>query len=208
MKTRRNKVILLVIYFLALILSCINPIYPHEMYLQHSATIIMMGFMIYITVKNNLSDRSFLCFFIFMIFHIIGARWIYSFTPYNSGIKTLTGFNINEFFGWTRNNYDRFIHFIFGFLFLVPVSEIYEKWFHLPKRFVFHVAFLFILGSSMFYELFEWVISIALSPEETEAYNGQQGDMWDSQKDMALAMTGGMVMISIRRLTLVVKRLR
>ena len=45
----------------------------------------------------------------------------------------------------------------------------------------------------MIYELFEWLITVFLSSEEADCYNGQQGDMWDAQKDMALAMIGSTV---------------
>ena len=40
------------------------------------------------------------------------------------------------------------------------------------------------------YELVEWGLSIGLSPEDAENYNGQQGDMWDAHKDMFLATIG------------------
>ena len=44
--------------------------------------------------------------------------------------------------------------------------------------------------SSLVYEWMEWAIALALSPEAAESYNGQQGDIWDPQKDMALAGLG------------------
>jgi putative membrane protein len=47
----------------------------------------------------------------------------------------------------------------------------------------------------MVYEVFEWGISVFLSPQDVEAYNGQQGDYWDAQKDMALALLGAILMI-------------
>lgn len=54
-----------------------------------------------------------------------------------------------------------------------------------------------ILSTSALYELFEWGIAIGLAPGAAEAYNGQQGDQWDAQKDMALATLGGMVSASL-----------
>ena len=45
-------------------------------------------------------------------------------------------------------------------------------------------------GLSMAYEIFEWLLTVFLSPEDADSYNGQQGDMWDAQKDMALALVG------------------
>lgn len=46
---------------------------------------------------------------------------------------------------------------------------------------------------SMIYELFEWSLTIIMSPQSAENYNGQQGDMWDAQKDMALALLGSII---------------
>ena len=50
------------------------------------------------------------------------------------------------------------------------------------------MAWLIIQTGSMIYELFEWLLTIA------DNYNGQQGDIWDAQKDMVLAMLGSTVM--------------
>ena len=52
------------------------------------------------------------------------------------------------------------------------------------------VAWPMVQAGSLFYELFEWALTLVLSPEDAEGYNGQQGDMFDAQKDMALAMLG------------------
>jgi len=195
MNQRWVKFALLGLYFLALVVSCIHPPYPDEIYLQHSATLLMAILLIYATVKNNLSNKAFALIFVFMLFHIIGARWIYSYTPYDQWIKSFSGFSINSYFGFKRNQYDRLIHFLFGFLMLVPLREIYYRWFGCPRKFTTHVALLFILSMSMLYEVFEWFISVVMSPEDAEAYNGQQGDFWDAQKDMALAMAGALFMI-------------
>ncbi len=43
---------------------------------------------------------------------------------------------------------------------------------------------------SKVYELIEWWFAIAMSPENAELYNGQQGDAFDAHKDMALALAG------------------
>lgn len=196
MHQRQIKTGLLILYFLALIVSCIHPPYPDEIYLQHSATLAVAIILIYTTVRNNLSNKSFACIVAFMLFHILGARWIYSYVPYDEWIKGITGFSINNYFGFKRNQYDRLIHFLFGFLMVLPVIEIYSRWFRCNRKIAVHLAFLFILAMSMIYEVFEWLISVVLSPGDAEAYNGQQGDFWDAQKDMALAMLGAILMLS------------
>lgn len=192
---RRIKSAALLLYILVLIITCINPIYPHEMYLQHSVTFLVFILLVYINVRNKLSNKAFLLIVTFMIFHIIGARWIYSYVPYDKWISSLTGFSINNYFGFKRNEYDRLVHFLFGFMLLVPLREIYSGWFKCTHKELTILAFLTILSLSMLYEIFEWSISIFLSPEDAQAYNGQQGDYWDAQKDMALAVTGALLTI-------------
>lgn len=200
MNQRWIKTGMLMVYFLFLVVFSLHPPYPHEMFLQHSATILIAVFLSYTTAKNNLSNTSFLIIVIFMLFHMIGARWIYSYTPYDQWINDLTGFSINCFFGFQRNQYDRLVHFLFGFMIIIPLREIYSRWAKCPPGIPILLAFLSILSLSMLYEVFEWSISIFLSPEDVEAYNGQQGDYWDAQKDMALALAGALVMILIIRL--------
>ncbi len=50
-----------------------------------------------------------------------------------------------------------------------------------------------VLAIGALYEIFEWQIAVLLAPSYAEAYNGQQGDVWDPQKDLALAGVGAAV---------------
>ena len=50
-----------------------------------------------------------------------------------------------------------------------------------------------VLAVGAVYEVIEWQIAIAFSPTQAEAYNGQQGDVWDPQKDMAMAGFGSIL---------------
>jgi putative membrane protein len=200
MDSKKVKLLLLFLVVLALVISCIHPVYPHEMYLQHSATVVLIGFLFYIFIKNNLSNLSFFFIAMMTVLHIIGARWIYSYTPYDRWIQSLFGFSINKLFHFKRNDYDRFVHFMVGFLLVIPLCEIYKIWLKMPAKLTRHVALLFVLATSMLYEVFEWLLSVFLSPDQADAYNGQQGDMWDAQKDMALAMLGAILMILILKI--------
>ena len=68
-----------------------KPVYPAEMLLQHSITLVMGAFLIMVIVKNSLSDRSFTLIVLFLLLHVIGARWIYSYVPYHEWIRFITG---------------------------------------------------------------------------------------------------------------------
>jgi putative membrane protein len=55
------------------------------------------------------------------------------------------------------------------------------------------IAVMFISATGAIYEVVEWIVSIVMSEHDAESYNGQQGDYWDPQKDMALAFVGSMI---------------
>jgi putative membrane protein len=200
MNYRNTKIWLLAILIFFLILTCIKPVFPDEIILQHTATFIMITLLTVIIIKNNISNQAFFCFILMTSIHIVGARWNYSYTPYDKWIQTIFGFSIDKYFNFKRNQYDRFVHFMYGFLMVIPFSEIYRNWFHIPGKMSKHIAFLFILATSLIYELLEWVVALILSPEQANAYNGQQGDFWDAQKDMGMAMFGALIMILILRI--------
>lgn len=52
------------------------------------------------------------------------------------------------------------------------------------------MAFLFVGAFSAAYEIFEWQLTLLAPASLADDYNGQQGDPWDSQKDMAMAILG------------------
>jgi len=158
-----------------------------------------------VIIKNSLSDRSFTIILLFLLLHIIGARWIYSNVPYKEWFRFIAGelspaLNISG-----RNHYDRFVHLMFGLMLFYPIREACEKWADWPSGLSGILAFLIITCCSLFYEVFEWGLTLVLSPQDAEDYNGQQGDMWDAQKDMALAFTGATLNLLV---TVVKKKLR
>ena len=176
------------------VLSCIHPIYPEEQLLQHLGTLVLLVPVCIDLKKNRLSLFAFACVSLFIIFHIIGARYIYSFVPYSEWIKSVFQVDINTLFPAARNNYDRFVHFIFGVLFLPFFVEILRIKSVRNKILSVLIAWAFIQALSMLYEVFEWMLTLVMSNEAANNYNGQQGDMWDAQKDMAIAMLGSTLM--------------
>jgi len=150
-----------------------------------------------VTIKNSLSDRSFTLIVLFLLLHVVGARWIYSYVPYNEWFRFITNESSTILNNAGRNHYDRFVHLMFGLMIFQPIREAYEKWAGCPVRLSGIIAFLTIACCSLFYEVFEWGLTLVLSPQDAEDYNGQQGDMWDAQKDMALAFTGAIINLLI-----------
>ena len=130
----------------------------------------------------------------FTILHVNGARYIYSYVPYKELAVSL-GLVDTGFFQDSRNHYDRLVHFSFGVLLFPYLVYICKKWFKLQQPIAVFMAWLMIQTGSMIYELFEWLLTIVMSADAADCYNGQQGDMWDAQKDMALALLGSTAML-------------
>lgn len=193
----RGQIILLAAFVLILAVSCIAPPYPQELLLQHIPTTIALALLVLLQRRKPLSDTSFRLILLFLLIHVLGARYIYSYVPYDEWSRAIIGTSISEIFGFQRNHYDRFVHFAYGLIFSYIVHEVALRRFKLRDPVAYYIAIESTMATSMLYELFEWWIAIALSPEAAEAYNGQQGDMWDAHKDMALATLGSMITIGV-----------
>jgi putative membrane protein len=181
---------------LGFIVTIINPIYPNEQGLQHLGTLVISIPLLVDLRENKLPFYTFLALTIFILFHIIGARYIYSYVPYNDWFLQSIGFDVDQLFNFNRNHYDRFIHFLFGLLFSPYVFYIVKKLLVTKDlRWILFVTWLTIQTISMFYELFEWALTLVMTSDAAEYYNGQQGDMWDAHKDMSLALLGSIIFV-------------
>lgn len=181
-----------------LVFACaIATIHPLEMpsYLLHQlGTFLGTAIILWLTFKHFVSRSGFALAIIFLLIHVLGAHYLYSYVPYNEWSKQLFQFDLNAYFGWSRNMYDRLVHIAYGFLLYKIIFDCFSVW--LPHARRGQIAFLviqFVLASGAFYELIEWVVAIDMAPKDAENYNGQQGDMWDAHKDMAVATLGAII---------------
>ena len=181
---------MLVVLAVVAIITYINPIYSREQFLQQAGTILLFALMLSDLRKYWFSNLAFLGIALFTVFHLIGARYIYSYVPYQEWLQCLGDW---VWLHSTRNHYDRLVHLLFG-LFLFPALVEYSRRRITSRQLMaVLVAWLMVQAGSLIYELFEWSLTLVLSPEDAEGYNGQQGDMFDAQKDMALATLGSTI---------------
>lgn len=116
---------------------------------------------------------------------IVGAQYTYAKVP--------LGFWMQEWFDFTRNHYDRIGHFAQGFVPAILAREVLLRATPLRRGgWLFYIVVSICLAFSAFYELIEWVAAEAAG-EGAEAFLGTQGDEWDAQKDMLLALIGAIV---------------
>lgn len=114
----------------------------------------------------------------------VGGHYTYARVPAFDWLRPI--------FGWERNHYDRLGHLMQGFVPAIIAREIFIR-FNLVDRkkwipfFVVSVC----LAISAFYELLEWWTAL-ISGSAADDFLGSQGDVWDTQADMALALTGAL----------------
>ena len=84
---------------------------------------------------------------------------------------------------------DRLVHVAFGVLAVRPVVEVVRLG-GAGRKAGLWAALGFVLSVSCLYEIFEWGLTLTIAGDLADDYNGQQGDLWDAQKDMALAALG------------------
>ncbi|MGP5312494.1 DUF2238 domain-containing protein [Psychrobacter faecalis] len=179
--------------FIVMVLASIEPLEWSSYLLHQLGTLLFLALMLVAYRYWFISSRAYVLAAIFLCIHIIGARYLYSYVPYDDWTQQLFGIPLSELFGWQRNMYDRLVHFSYGLLLFRAMVESSKCIFEIHSvKLVIAIALMLNMSSSLLYELLEWAIATTLSPEAAEAYNGQQGDIWDAHKDMALALLGGL----------------
>ena len=195
MSKRFNPVFIsTIIVLMVMLLASINPLEWSSYLLHQVGTLIFLVMILAMYRYWHISDKAYVLATIFLLIHIIGARYLYSYVPYDDWTQQLFGIRLNTILGWQRNMYDRLVHFSYG---LLLFSAMYQSLKHLLNtqsvKQLIAITLMLNMSTSLLYELFEWGIATTLSPEAAEAYNGQQGDMWDAHQDMALALVGGII---------------
>lgn len=207
-KARFNR--WLIAAFLALwAISCISVPYPKYFAMQHVPTV-LATISLTVAERRLIIDRlGFTCVILFLLLHLLGARYLYSFVPYDDWAEQLFGIRITDCFGFQRNHYDRLVHFGFGLLFVYPLWRFFERELDAVGWWPAALAASIVLAASAVYEIGEWLTAMTFAPDWADAYNGQQGDSWDAQRDMAFAAVGSIVgagLIGVVRRTIARRR--
>jgi len=185
---------------IAVALANIRQPYPDIAPLQHIPTLLLIMAAPILLRRWPLSNGSVGCVLAFCLLHTLAGRYTYSNVPYDAWGRALTGLSIDRMFGLVCNDFDRLVHLSFGLFAIRPFAEAARRYGGMGRKAAILSGFLFVGAVSALYEIFEWLITLVLAPGMADEYNGQQGDMWDSQKDMAIALVGGAI-ISLWMLT-------
>jgi putative membrane protein len=166
----------------------IAPSYRQDWLLENVLVFVAVPLLAVTSRTLRFSNRAYTCMFVFFVLHAIGAHYTYSEVPWREWLHLQDAGTVPG--PATRNNYDRFVHFSYGLLMFPAVWELFAARASPQRiwRYVMPVSFL--MAHAVVYELIEWGAAELFGGDLGVAYLGTQGDVWDAQKDMGLAVTG------------------
>ena len=184
----QRRMILLLIAVIGL--ANINQPFPELAPLQHGPTFVLALAAPWLLHRWPLSSGAVAYVLAFLLLHTLGGRYIYSYVPYDDWARAISGHDISASLGWRRNGYDRFVHFAFGLLLTVPIAQVARRYGGMRPRWSLCFSFVAVGFIGALYEIFEWLLTLIAAGKTADWYNGQQGDIWDPQKDLAAAQIG------------------
>jgi putative membrane protein len=193
----RYPLVLLILFLLYAAAWAVHPVDFKDWALENALTAIFLAFLIISYKRLPLSNISYTCIFVFLCLHTIGSHYTYSLVPYNEWTMKVFGRSLNSMLGWQRNHFDRLVHFNFGFLLAYPIRELFLRIAGVRGFWGYYLPLDVTISFSAVYELIEWTAAVKLGGELGTAYVGDQGDVWDAQKDMALASVGALVSMCV-----------
>ena len=180
---------------LAWALLAFNPHDRGDWLLENTPLLVFVAALVASYRALPLSRISYTLVALFLLLHAIGAHYTYSLVPWADWAKTL-GLNISPD-NFDRNHFDRVVHFLYGLLLAYPIREFLLRVAQLRGFWGYFFPIAITLSTSALYELAEWGAAEMFGGDLGVAFLGTQGDVWDAQKDMALAGVGALVAMAI-----------
>jgi len=185
----------LLVAFLAIFTALgLAPSYREDWLLENLLVFVALPVLVATHRRLRFSNFAYTCLFVFFVLHEIGAHYTYSEVPWREWLAAL-GIGDGDPAG--RNHYDRFVHFAYGLLLMPATVELITARMAPRGLWRWLMPVLFIMSHSVIYELIEWLAALRFGGDLGVAYLGTQGDVWDAQKDMALAAFGAVIGLAV-----------
>ena len=186
MPSKRYHIILLIVVLVFWVWSGIKPQDTRLTWVLETFPFIIALPVMLITYKRfQLTDLTYTLIAIHAMILMLGGHYSYAKVP--------LGFWMEEWFGWTRNNYDKIGHLMQGFGPAIYTREIIARTSPLKRgKWLGFISVAVPLAFSAIYEIIEWLASLT-NPTDTEAFLGTQGYIWDTQTDMFLCLIGSIL---------------
>lgn len=177
--------VLLLIYVLEFVLLAIAPLDRTTWFVENLTVVLIVsviGALYYRGVR--FSNTAYALMFVLIFLHTIGGHYTFEKVPFDW---------VTDFFGFSRNHFDRVAHMTVGF-YAYPIAEWLLAKRLVGNRFVLFTYPVFVIATiAMSYELIEWIYAANSDPLAGAAYLGSQGDIWDAQKDMLADTLGALI---------------
>mgnify|MGYP001788123010 CR=1 FL=1 len=183
----RNLLLALLVLIVLLAISGWNP-YDRLTWLMEVLPVIVLLPILWFSYKRfPLTNLLYIGIFLHACVLILGGAYTYARVP--------LGFELQELFDLNRNPYDKIGHFMQGFVPALAARELFirHKVINGKAWLVFLVVCVVMMVSAV-YELVEWAAALVMG-QGADEFLGTQGDMWDTQSDMFLALIGALCML-------------
>jgi putative membrane protein len=183
--SRREPLVLLALALVALLFSGIGPKDRVTWFLEVAPVLIGVPLLVATAARFPLTPLLYRLLFLHALVLILGGHYTYAEVPLGEWAK--------DAFGFARNHYDRLGHVMQGFVPAILAREVFLRRSPLRPGGWLRLAVTSVcLAFSALYELVEWAAAL-LSAEASAAFLGTQGDVWDTQWDMFLALCGALL---------------
>lgn len=180
----REPLALLAVAALLLVVSGFGPRDRFTWWLEIAPILVAVPILLASARRFPLTPLVYRLVFLHALILMLGGHYTYAEVP--------LGFWMKDLFGFARNHYDRIGHFAQGFVPAILARELLLR--RTPLRPGGWLAFLVAsvcLAISACYEFLEWWAALSTG-EAATAFLGTQGDPWDTQWDMFLALLGAL----------------
>ena len=166
-------------------LLALTTIHPHDYttWWMETAPIFIAVPIFVATYKSyTLTPLVYRLLFVHALILMIGGHYTYAEVP--------LGYWMEDWFGFVRNDYDKIGHFAQGFVPAMLFRELLLRSSPLQRgKLLFTLVTACCLAVSASYELIKWVAAVSMG-QGADAFLGTQGDPWDTQTDMLMALIG------------------
>lgn len=182
MKTINEPLILLLTGTLLLAITAIHPHDYPTWWLEVAPIFITVPILVANFNRYTLTPLTYRLLFLHALILMVGGHYTYAEVP--------LGFWMEDWFGFARNNYDKIGHLAQGFIPAILFRELLLRSSPLRRgKLLFTLLVTCCLAVSASYELIEWAAAVIMG-QGADAFLGTQGDPWDTQTDMLMALIG------------------
>jgi putative membrane protein len=181
---RRYYALLLTMLGAVSVWSAIQPHDRFTWFLEVFPVMIALPLLLFTYKRFPFSRLAYGLMLVHAIILLIGGHYTYAEMPLFNWLRDANG--------WDRNYYDRLGHVAQGFIPAIVAREILLRTSPLrPGKWLFFLVLCVALAISALYEMLEWWVAVA-SGSDAVAFLATQGDVWDTQWDMFLALLGAL----------------